>query len=41
MYEETDRSDDPNTLAKKPWRFHPQGFQEEEARRSKSQERQF
>ena len=35
------RYNESNTLVKQPWRSHPQGCQEEEARRLESQERQF
>jgi hypothetical protein len=41
MHEKKNRSNDSNTSSKQPWRLHPRGCQEEEARRSKSQERQF
>jgi hypothetical protein len=30
-----------NTLEKQPWRSHPRGWKEEEARRSKFQESKF
>jgi hypothetical protein len=41
MYVETNRSNGPNTSKKQPWRSHPQGLQEEDSIRSKSQERKF
>jgi hypothetical protein len=37
----TNRSNDSNSSEKQTWRSHPQGCQEEEARRSESQERKF
>jgi hypothetical protein len=36
MYAEIYRYNDPNTSAKQPCRSHPQGFQEEEAKRLES-----
>jgi hypothetical protein len=41
MHAKSNRSDVLNTLAKQPWRLHPRGCQEEEARRSESEERKF
>jgi hypothetical protein len=41
MHTKTNRSDVLDTSEKQPWRSHPQGCKEEEARRSKFQERQF
>jgi hypothetical protein len=41
MHEKINRFDVSNTSRKQPWRSHPRGYQEEEARRSEFQERQF
>jgi hypothetical protein len=41
MHEKTNRSDVSDTSEKQPWRSHPRGCKEEEARRCEFQERQF
>jgi hypothetical protein len=41
MHAKENRTDVSDTLAKQPWRSHPRGCKEEEARRSEFQERQF